>query len=236
LPINPLATCCASTPIGTPSFWKEGSTPKVNSWKLTECFRRRVIGLFLRKNLITESFSEMLLRWRHSGFSVNNSVRMAGDDHKARVSLAQYIARAPLSLEKLSNDELDGKALYHSTYNPFIHSAAGPATYPLLWIVFVAQPMEMAPVAARGSSRPTGMEVHTRARQHEPETRATQAYTPRMRLTFRMGAADRSGVRGQSHRRQLAAKRTARARWSVLAAELIVQSIDLTVGRWTGKP
>ena len=62
----------------------------------------------------------MLLSWRHSGFSVNNSVRMAGDDHKARVSLAQYIARAPLSLEKLHYDQQDGKAFYHSTYNPYL--------------------------------------------------------------------------------------------------------------------
>ena len=94
--------------------------PIHDTQKLTECFRRRVIGLFLRKNLIAESFSETLLSWRHSGFSVDNSVRLAGDDHKARVSLAQYIARAPLSLEKLSYDELDGKALYHSTYNPYL--------------------------------------------------------------------------------------------------------------------
>jgi len=74
--------------------------PIHDTQKLTECFRRRVIGLFLRKNLIAESFSEMLLSWRHSGFSVDNSVRLAGDDHKARVSLAQYIARAPPLLGK----------------------------------------------------------------------------------------------------------------------------------------
>ena len=94
--------------------------PIHDTQKLTECFRRRLIGLFLRKNLITESSSEMLLRWRHSGFSVNNSVRMAGDDHKARVSLAQYIARAPLSLEKLHYDQQAGKAVYHSDYNPYL--------------------------------------------------------------------------------------------------------------------
>ena len=47
--------------------------------------------------------------------SVDNSVRITGDDHKARVSLAQYIARAPFSLEKLRYEELTGKALYHST-------------------------------------------------------------------------------------------------------------------------
>ncbi len=87
---------------------------------------------------------EMLLRWRHSGFSVNNSVRMAGDDHTARVSLAQYIARAPLSLEKLHYDQQDGKAVYHSAGlsrpRHFLHSPAARATYPVLWIVFIAQP------------------------------------------------------------------------------------------------
>ena len=62
----------------------------------------------------------MLLSWKHSGFSVDNSVRVAGADHKARVSLAQYIARAPFSLEKLRYDELAGKALYHSTYYPYL--------------------------------------------------------------------------------------------------------------------
>ena len=32
--------------------------------------------------------------------------------------ITQYIARAPLSLEKLRYDELAGKARYHSTHNP----------------------------------------------------------------------------------------------------------------------
>jgi hypothetical protein len=45
---------------------------------------------------------------------------MAGDDHKARVSLAQYIARASLSLEKLRYDQQAGKAVYHSDYNPYL--------------------------------------------------------------------------------------------------------------------
>lgn len=94
--------------------------PIHNTQKLTECFRRRVIAMFLDKGLIAESFAEMLLRWKHSGFSVDNTVRIAGDDHKARVSLAQYIARAPLSLEKLRYDPLGEKAVYHSTFNPYL--------------------------------------------------------------------------------------------------------------------
>jgi hypothetical protein len=86
---------------------------------LAECLRRRTIGLFLKLGLITQQFAETLLCWRHSGFSVDNSVRLDGGHHKARQALAQYIARAPLSLQKLSYDRLGGKVIYHTAYNPY---------------------------------------------------------------------------------------------------------------------
>jgi hypothetical protein len=87
--------------------------------RLAECLRQRTIGLFLKLGLITQPFAENLLCWRHSGFSVDNSVRLDGGDHKARQALAQYIARAPLSLQKLTYDRLGGKILYHTDYNPY---------------------------------------------------------------------------------------------------------------------
>jgi len=87
--------------------------------RLAECLRQRFIGLFLKLGLITQPFAENLLCWRHSGFSVDNSVRLDGGDHKARQALAQYIARAPLSLQKLSYDRSGGKVIYHTAYNPY---------------------------------------------------------------------------------------------------------------------
>ena len=87
---------------------------------LAECLRRRTIGLFLKLGLITQRFADTLLCWKHSGFSVDNSVRLDGGDHKARQALAQYIARAPLSLQKLTYDALGGKILYHTSYNPWL--------------------------------------------------------------------------------------------------------------------
>ncbi len=73
--------------------------------RLSECFRRRTIGLFLKLCLITQQFADTLLCWRHSGFSVDNSVRLDGGNHHVRQALAQYIARAPLSLQKLTYDQ-----------------------------------------------------------------------------------------------------------------------------------
>jgi hypothetical protein len=81
--------------------------------RLSECLRRRTIGLFLKLGLIAEQFAQTLLCWRHSGFSVDNSVRLDGGDHHARQALAQYIARAPLSLQKLTYDQPGSKVLYH---------------------------------------------------------------------------------------------------------------------------
>ena len=91
-----------------------------------------------------------------------------------------------------------------------LHSPAARATYPLLWIVFIAQPMEMASVAARCRSRPAGMEAAARTRKHAPHTRPIHAHPPRIRPTLpwaaavsqetagaRMGTADRPSVRGQ---------------------------------------
>jgi len=43
-------------------------------FKLAEVFRRRVIKLFVEKDLLQKSFAMKLLGWKHSGFSVDNSV------------------------------------------------------------------------------------------------------------------------------------------------------------------
>jgi hypothetical protein len=87
--------------------------------RLAELRRRRTVGLFMKLGLITERFAETLLCWRHSGFSVDNSVRLDSGRHTARQALAHYIARAPLSLQKLTYDRAGGKVLYHTPYNPY---------------------------------------------------------------------------------------------------------------------
>ncbi len=87
--------------------------------RLAECPRRRTVGLFMKLGLISQQFAETLLCWKHSGFSVDNSVRLDGGDHKARQALAQYIARAPLSLQKVTYDRTGGRVLYHTAYNPY---------------------------------------------------------------------------------------------------------------------
>ena len=86
---------------------------------MTECFRRRVIKLFIEKKLINQHMADNLLSWRHSGFSIDSSIRLFGGSQKERENLAQYIARPPISLKKIRFESFHGKVLFHTDYNEY---------------------------------------------------------------------------------------------------------------------
>ncbi|MCD6298628.1 MAG: transposase [Deltaproteobacteria bacterium] len=101
-------------------FYDEGNfvyIPFSDLKKMTEYFRRKVINLFLKNDMINEGFARNLLSWRNSGFSIDNSVQILTD--KARVNLAEYISRAPVSLRKLFYEPFKGRVLYHTQYNEY---------------------------------------------------------------------------------------------------------------------
>ena len=87
--------------------------------QMTELFRRKVIKYFEENKLINTGFAKYLLSWKNSGFSIDNSVRIFGSDEKVRESLAQYIARAPISLKKLKYEPFKGKVLFKTKYNEY---------------------------------------------------------------------------------------------------------------------
>ncbi len=60
---------------------------------MTEYFRRTVLRFFTERKLLSEHFARNMLSWRHTGFSIDNSVRIL--DESSRDSLAQYMARPP---------------------------------------------------------------------------------------------------------------------------------------------
>jgi hypothetical protein len=43
---------------------------------MVEVFRRWVIKLLVGRGLLNEDFARNLLSWKHSGFSIDNSVRI----------------------------------------------------------------------------------------------------------------------------------------------------------------
>ena len=74
------------------------------SEELAQLWRREVVGFFVSQGLVNASFATSLLGWKHSGFSIESGTRIY--DERARESLSQYIVRAPVSLEKISWDNV----------------------------------------------------------------------------------------------------------------------------------
>ena len=81
---------------------------------LEQWFRAEVFGLLLRQGLIAEAFVRSMLTWRHTGFSIHNAVRIRACDAEARQKLAQYMLRAPFSLEKMTYEPVSGTVIYRS--------------------------------------------------------------------------------------------------------------------------
>ena len=87
---------------------------------MTELFRNICIKYFEDNKLINKDFARNLLSWKNSGFSIDNSVRIFSSDDKAKESLAQYIARCPISLEKIKYEPFHGKVLFKTPkYNDY---------------------------------------------------------------------------------------------------------------------
>jgi hypothetical protein len=84
---------------------------------MVEVFRRRGIKLLAERELLAQDFARNLLSWKHSGFSIDNSVRIL--DEPAQESLAEYIARPPISLKKIRYEPFKGRVLFHTTYSEY---------------------------------------------------------------------------------------------------------------------
>jgi len=56
------------------------------------------------EGLLSKERTELLLSWRHTGFSVHNRVRVEPEDQSAVERLVRYIMRPPISLDRMSWD------------------------------------------------------------------------------------------------------------------------------------
>ncbi len=74
--------------------------PPIPAELLEQQLGRAVIEMLLADEAIDEDLVARLLSWQHSGFSVDNQVRIEAGDAQGRQQLARYMIRAPFSLEK----------------------------------------------------------------------------------------------------------------------------------------
>jgi hypothetical protein len=78
--------------------------PYVDEHAAQLLFRHKVIRLLQGEGLLSEERTELLLSWRHTGFSVHNGVRVEPEDEGSVERLARYILRPPISLERMKWD------------------------------------------------------------------------------------------------------------------------------------
>ncbi|MGA1825105.1 MAG: hypothetical protein ACMUIP_10640 [bacterium] len=69
--------------------------------RLEDIFQVSILKMLKEEGKINDDIINNLLSWSHSGFSVDNSVRIATNNHEGQITLAQYIIRNTFSLDKL---------------------------------------------------------------------------------------------------------------------------------------
>ena len=89
--------------------------PYVDAGAAARLFRHKVLRLLVDAELIDEERVAMILGWRHtSGFSVQNQVVVHADDGDGLERLARYLARPPVSLQRMEWDRETGEVLYRT--------------------------------------------------------------------------------------------------------------------------
>ena len=81
---------------------------------LEDLFRAEVFKFLKKEGKINDEMIGKLMNWRHSGFSVDNGVRISEKDEKGRESVAQYIMRNVFSEGKIKYIEKSEKVIYHA--------------------------------------------------------------------------------------------------------------------------
>jgi len=98
--------------------------PDVIMQRAEEFWQERVFALLLDEHKINDEIAASMRGWKHSGFSVDNSVRIEHGDKAGMQRLVEYVSRCPFSLSRMVSVTDDGKILYRaSSANPVLSSS-----------------------------------------------------------------------------------------------------------------
>ena len=75
--------------------------PKLATEPFLKLWEEEVFALLLREGKITEEVVQNIRSWKHSGFSVDQSVRLQADNSEGIRRLIQYFLRCPFSQARL---------------------------------------------------------------------------------------------------------------------------------------
>ncbi len=88
--------------------------PDIWLHRAIELWREKVFSLLLDVGRIDQDIVANMRGWRHSGFSVDISVRIEAADHSGMQRLVEYISRCPFSLARMISVTKDDKILYRA--------------------------------------------------------------------------------------------------------------------------
>jgi hypothetical protein len=98
-------------------FTEEGTfypLPFIDTHKMAIVFRSKVLNMLIKEEKITPDQAQMISSWPHPGFNIHNEVKISSNDQQGRIKLAQYIIKAPISLERMIYNKENQKVIYKS--------------------------------------------------------------------------------------------------------------------------
>jgi hypothetical protein len=91
--------------------------PKLATEPFLKLWEQEIFALLLAEGKITEEVVANIRSWRHSGFSVDQSVRLEGGDQEGIQRLIQYFLRCPFSQARMIEATETGKVIYKTEHN-----------------------------------------------------------------------------------------------------------------------
>jgi hypothetical protein len=90
--------------------------PDIFTHRAVEFWQERVFALLLDEHKINDEIAGSMRGWKHSGFSVDTSVRIERGDNAGMQRLVEYVSRCPFSLSRMVSLTDDGKILYRASH------------------------------------------------------------------------------------------------------------------------
>ena len=115
---NGIRISMRSSPVGSSSVTLTGGgIPSLTSMPTKPSrgqfvFRHKLLRFLRDRDLISEQRIDLLLSWRHSGFSVHNHTTVYPSDTEGLYRLACYLHRAPVNLSRLRYHPQSGLLIY----------------------------------------------------------------------------------------------------------------------------
>jgi hypothetical protein len=91
--------------------------PKLATEPFLKLWEQEVFALLLAEGKITEEVVQNIRSWKHSGFSVDQSVGLVGGDQEGIQRLIQYFLRCPFSQARMIEVTEAGKVIYKTEHN-----------------------------------------------------------------------------------------------------------------------